>query len=96
MSYERKFCGLSEYVQLQNVRLIIKFTDVFKQDAADLAYADLKSNFKFRGCLRSIWPQISQISSFSLKYHIANAFFNQIFLPGHEVIDMTLFNKQKF
>ena len=24
MSYERKFCGLSEYVQFRNVRLIIK------------------------------------------------------------------------
>ena len=72
------------------------YTEVFKHDVADFTYADLKSNFKFRGCLRSIWPQNSQSSSFSLKYHIVNAFFNQIFQPGHEDIDMILFNKQKF
>ena len=27
MSYERKFCGLSEYVRLKKVRLLIKSTD---------------------------------------------------------------------
>ena len=78
------------------MRLLIKSRDLTKLDLADLTFADLKSNFKFRGGLRSIWHQISQISSFSLKYHIANAFFNQIFLPGHEIIDMILSNKQKF
>ena len=56
MSYEREFCGLSEYVRLQKVRLIIKFTDRSKQDLVDLGYADLKSNFEFRGCSRSVWP----------------------------------------
>ena len=44
MSYERKFCGLSEYVQFQKVKLIIKSTDWSKQDLVDLGYADLKSN----------------------------------------------------
>ena len=47
MSYERKFCGLSEYVRLQKVRQIIKSTDRSKQDLVDLGYADLKSNFEF-------------------------------------------------
>ena len=30
-----KFCGLSEYVRLQNVRLIIKSRDLYKWDSAD-------------------------------------------------------------
>ena len=30
MSYERKFCVLSEYVRLQNVRPLIKSTVLFK------------------------------------------------------------------
>ena len=30
-----KFCGLSEYVQLQNVRLIIKSRDLYKWGSAD-------------------------------------------------------------
>ena len=91
MSYKREFCGLSEYVRLQNVRLIIKFTDVFKQDAADLAYADLKSNFKFRGCLRSIWPQKSNMSLFSFKFRISNEF---IHFFGHFVIYLIFLRKK--
>ena len=30
MSYERKFCGLSEYVRLQNIRPLIKSIDLSK------------------------------------------------------------------
>ena len=42
MSYERKFCGLFEYVRFQNVRPQIKSTHSFKQEMVDFAYADLK------------------------------------------------------
>ena len=35
MSYERKFCGLSEYVRLQNVRPLIKSIDRSKWDSVD-------------------------------------------------------------
>ena len=85
MPMERKFCQLSGFVQVKKLEPIIKYTDWFKQDLGELTYADLNSNFKFRGCLRPIWPQKSHISSFSLKYHIANAFLNQVLLPGYEV-----------
>ena len=65
MSYKRKFCGLSEYVRLQNVRPIIKSTALFKQGLVDLVYAELKTIIEFRGFLRTVWPQKSHISSFS-------------------------------
>ena len=42
---------------------------------ADLAYAELKSNFKFRGYLRPNWPQMFNIRVFSFKYHITIDFF---------------------
>ena len=70
---ERKFCQLSGFVRVKELGLIIKFTDWFEQDLGELVYADLNPNFKFRGCLRPIWPKISQISLFSFKYHIAKA-----------------------
>ena len=35
MSYERKFCQLSEYVQVQKVGSLIKSTHVFKWNSAD-------------------------------------------------------------
>ena len=56
---ERQFCDLSESVRFQNLRQLIKFADLSNHNLADFAYTDLKSNFKFRGCLWSIWPQIS-------------------------------------
>ena len=93
---EREFCQLLEFVRFKKLRPLIKYTEWYKQDLEELTYADLISNFKFRGCLRSIWPQISQISSLSLKYHIANAFLNQILLLGHEVIDLILYNTKEF
>ena len=49
MSYEREFCGLSEYVQHQKLRPLIKSTVLFKQDVVDLVFADLKSIIEFGG-----------------------------------------------
>ena len=48
MSYEREFCGLSEYVQFQIVRQIIKSILQFKRDRVDfgLRALEIKSNFK--------------------------------------------------
>ena len=90
MSYEREFCGLSEYVRLQNVRLIIKFTDVFKQDAADLAYADLNLTSNFE----AVWGQYGLKSLKLFHSHSNITFLNQIFLPDYEGVDLILFNKQ--
>ena len=53
-----KFCQLSESVWLLELRLLTKYTDLSNQNSADFAYADLKSNFKFRGYLRPIWPLV--------------------------------------
>ena len=74
MSYERKFCGLSEYVQVHKVRPLTKSSDLSELNSTILAYAHMKSNFKFRGCLRPLWPQKSRISFFSFKYRIAMIF----------------------
>ena len=38
-------------------------------------FGQLKSNFKFRGCLRSLWHQKSYIIIFLFKYHIAIVVF---------------------
>ena len=71
---EREFCQLSGFVWVKKLRLLIKYTDWFKQDLGELVYADLNSNFKFRSWLRPIWPLKSHIISFLLRYHIALAF----------------------
>ena len=47
MSYEREFCGLSEYVQYQKLRPLIKSTALFMQGVVDVVYADLKSIIRF-------------------------------------------------
>ena len=96
MSYERKFCGLSEYVRFRKFRRLIKSTKWFKRDRMDFAYADLKSNFKFWGCLRPVWPLKSHISSFLFKYHIALAFFHLRLIRGHFAIDLILLQKPGF
>ena len=62
MAMEREFCQLSGFVRVKKLQLLIKYTNWFKQHLGELPYADLNSNFKFRGCLRSIWPQMSHIS----------------------------------
>ena len=86
MSYERKFCGLSEYVRFRKFRRLIKSTKWFKRDRMDFAYADLKSNFKFWGCLRPVWPLKSHISSFSFKYIVLE------FPPLRLIIEQILIN----
>ena len=80
---ERKFCQLSGFVLVKKLRPIIKYTDRFRQDLGELAYADLNSNFKFRGCLRPIWPQMSHISSLLFEYHVAIAFVHLRLLTDH-------------
>ena len=58
---------------------------IFKQGLVDLAYTDLKSNF--RGCLRSVWPQRSYINSLSFQYYIRyNGIFICRLLIGHFAI----------
>ena len=93
VSYQRKFCGLSEYVRLKNVRLLIKSIDQSKCDSAELAYAHLKYNFKFRGCLRSLRPLKFHISLFSFKYHITMVFLTLRLSIGHFAIDLILLQK---
>ena len=55
-----------------------------------LCYADLNPNFKFRGCLRSIWPLKSHIISFSLRCHIVIAFWHLRLQRGQFVIHLIL------
>ena len=55
---ERQFCDLSESVQILNLRRLIKSIGLFKQNLSYSTYADLKSNFRFRGYLRPIWPLV--------------------------------------
>ena len=90
MAMEREFCQLSEFVRLKKLRLLIKSKDWFKQDLGEFAYADLNSNFNFRGCLRPYWPQKSHISWFSLKYHIKIAFVLLRLLTGNFAIGLIL------
>ena len=54
MSYEREFCGLSEYVQHEKLRLLIKSTALFKQGVVDLVYADLKISLNFEAFFEDI------------------------------------------
>ena len=49
MSYEQEICGLSEFVQHQKFRSLIKSTVLFKQGFLDLVFADLKSIIEFGG-----------------------------------------------
>ena len=93
---EREFCQLLGFVWVLKLRPLIKYTDRFKQDLGELAYADLNSNFKFRGCLRPIWPLKTHISSFSFKYYIAKVFLSLRLLIGHFAIDLILLQKPGF
>ena len=63
---------------------------------ANFGYAHMKSNFKFWGCLRPVWPLKSNISSFSFKYHSPMAFFHLSLLRSNFVIDLILLQKQGF
>ena len=93
---EREFCQLLEFVRFKKLQPLIKYTDWYKQDLEELTYADLNSNFKFRGCLRSIWPQMSHVSSLSLKYHIAIAFVHLRLTTCHFGIELILLQKPEF
>ena len=93
---EQKFCQLSEFVQLKKLRLLIKSKYWFKQDLGEFTYADLTSNFNFRGYLRSIWPQKSHNSWFSFKYHIKIAFVLLRLFTGNFAIEIILLIKQGF
>ena len=75
MSYEWKFCQLSEYVQVKKVGPLIKSTPLFKWNSVEMACAQAHFNLWFRGCLRSLWPLKSHISLFSVKYHISTTFW---------------------
>ena len=44
MSYERKFCQLSEYVQIQMVGPPIKYTRLFKRNTVEMARAQAEFN----------------------------------------------------
>ena len=89
----RIICHMNgNFVGFQN----IKSTKWFKRDRMDFVYADLKSNFKFWGCLRPVWPLKSHISSFLFKYHIALAFFHLRLIRGHFAIDLILLQKPGF
>ena len=90
---KREFYGLSEDVQCKKVRPLIKSMDWSKWDWADFVYAHLKSNFKFRGCLRPIWPPKSNISSNLFKYYKTKVFCIISLLRGHFSIDLILLLK---
>ena len=49
MSYERKFCGLSEYVRLQNVRPLIKYIDRSESESTETRNANRLITFTERG-----------------------------------------------
>ena len=65
---ERKFCGLSGdgFRNCEKYSYEAKLA-VFWQ-VAEMANANLKSSFKFRGCLRPLWPLKSYISYLLSKY----------------------------
>ena len=63
---------------------------------AEMANADLKSNFKSRGCLRPIWPQTYVISYLSCIYCKEMVFFGHKLIRGHFAIDQILLQKQEF
>ena len=67
-----------------------------KRHSADFAYAYLKFNFKFWGCLRPVWPLKSNICSFLFKYHFPVTFFHLRLLRVNFVIDLILLQKQGF
>ena len=66
---------------------------MFKQGLVELGCAHLKSNFKFRGCWRSLWPQTSHIRSFLFKYHVTLAILCIRLFRGHFATDLILLLK---
>ena len=54
---ERKFCGLSGDIFKNCENFSYEAKLAFFWQVAEMANADLKSNFKSRGCLRPYWTQ---------------------------------------
>ena len=65
---KRKFCGLFRDIFKNCENFSYEALFVFFWQEAESAYADLKSNFKIRGCLRPYWPQIA--SDFIVRFQI--------------------------
>ena len=70
---ERKFCGLSGDVFRNCEKFSCEAKLAFFWQVAEMANADLKSNFKSRGYLRQLWPLNSHISYFLSKYETLEA-----------------------
>ena len=70
---ERKFCGLSGDIFKNCENFSYEAKLAFFWQVAEMANADLKSNFKSRGCLRPLWPLKSHISYFLSKYETLEA-----------------------
>ena len=93
---ERKFCGLSRDIFKKCEKFSYKAKFAFFWQEAEMANADLKSNFKSRGCLRPIWPQTYVISYLSCIYCKEMVFFGHKLIRGHFAIDQILLQKQEF
>ena len=75
LAIKREFCGLFRNIFKNCVKCSYEVQFAFIWQVAESAYADLISNIKFRGYLRQLWPQTSNVNSFSFKNHITIAFF---------------------
>ena len=92
---EREFYGLSRDVFKNYEIFPIKHKFEYFLQLPELANAHLGFNFKFWGCLRSVWPPKSHISWFSFKYHIEMIFFHIKPFRGYFAIDLILLKKQE-
>ena len=72
---KQKFCGLFGDIFRNCEKCSYEALFAFFWQVAELAYADLKSNFKIRGYLRPIWPLTSNIWLFWFKNCIVVVFF---------------------
>ena len=84
------------YLRFIKVRPLIKSTAFFKRRSVEIACAHPNLNLQFRGCLRPLWPLMSHIGSFTLKYHISIAFVHLRLFRGCFVIGWILLHKQEF
>ena len=71
---EQEFCGVLGDDFENSEKFSYEAKLAFFWQVAEIANADLKSNFKSRGCLRPIWPQTYIISYLSCKYCIEMVF----------------------
>ena len=72
---EQQFCDHSESVKILNLRQLMKSIGMFKPNLSNLAYAHLKSNFKFRGCLRPIQSLKHLTMKMGFKFYDVIVFF---------------------